>query len=215
MALGSATLLTAPTLEALAAQRRRVAPSDRLRIGLIGANGMGFSNLTSILKQPDVQCVALCDVDESVRNKRATDTEKLQSSKPKLYDDYRRLLDDRDIDAVIIGTPDHWHCLIACDALSAGRHVYVEKPLANSVEECNTLMKVAARYPRQMVQVGQWQRSGTHYEKAIDYVRSGKLGQIRLVKVWAYQGWMKPVPVQPDGPAPAGVNYDMLSLIHI
>ena len=70
-------------------------------------------------------------------------------------------------------------------------------------------MQGAAKRYGKMVQVGQWQRSGPHYERAIAYVRSGKLGQIRLVKTWAYQGWMKPVPVQPDGPAPAGVNYDM------
>jgi predicted dehydrogenase len=118
------------------------------------------------------------------------------------------MLEDPDIDVVIIGTPDHWHCLNMVDAVSAGKHVYVEKPIANTIEECQIMVKAQERYGK-VVQVGQWQRSGSQYDQAINYVKSGKLGQIRLVKCWAYQGWMKPVPVLPNGPAPAGVDYDM------
>ena len=81
--------------------------------------------------------------------------------KPTLYRDYRKLLDDKDIDAVIIGTPDHWHCLILVDALAAGKHVYVEKPLANSIAEARAMLAAARRSDR-VVQVGQWQRSGPH-----------------------------------------------------
>ncbi|MBV5334139.1 Gfo/Idh/MocA family oxidoreductase, partial [bacterium] len=108
----------------------------------------------------------------------------------------RRQVDDPAVDAVIVATPDHWHCLATVDALSAGKHVYVEKPIANTIEECRVMQAATRRYGR-IVQVGQWQRSGPHYAQAIEYVRSGKLGRIRVVKVWAYQGWMKPVPVQP------------------
>ena len=82
------------------------------------------------------------------------------------------------------------------EAVQAGKHVYVEKPIANSIEECRLMVKAAATSGK-VVQVGQWQRSGAHYRDAIDIVRSGKLGNIRLVKVWAYQGWMEPVPVLP------------------
>ena len=114
----------------------------------------------------------------------------------------------RTIDAVIVGTPDHWHCLILVDALAAGKHVYVEKPVANSIEEARVMLAAARRSGR-IVQVGQWQRSGPQYQQALEMVRSGALGKIRLVKVWAYQGWMKPVPVQPDSAPPAGVDYDM------
>ena len=92
------------------------------------------------------------------------------------------------------------------DAVKAGKHVYVEKPVANSIGECN-LMVQAADKTGKIVQAGQWQRSGPHYKKAIEIVRSGVLGNIRLVKVWAYQGWMKPVPVLPDAEAPEGVDY--------
>ena len=93
------------------------------------------------------------------------------------------------------------------DAVKAGKHVYVEKPIANSIAECS-LMVAAQEKTGKIVQAGQWQRSGPHYKKAIEIVRSGVLGKIRLVKVWAYQGWMKPVPVMPDSAVPAGVDYN-------
>lgn len=187
---------------------RKVKPSDQLNYGLIGANGMGWSNMNAHLKLPEVNCVAIADVDQSVLDRRSEDVFKLRGTRPKLYKDYRKLLEDPDIDIVIIGTPDHWHCLIMCDAVSAGKNVYVEKPIANTIEECQLMVKAQERYGK-VVQVGQWQRSGTQYAQAIDYVKSGKLGQIRLVKCWAYQGWMKPVPVLPNATPPAGVDYKM------
>jgi predicted dehydrogenase len=132
----------------------------------------------------------------------------LRQNKPKVYGDYREMLNNKDIDAVVIGTPDHWHCKIMVDAVQAGKHVYVEKPIANSIKECN-LMVAAQQKTGKIVQAGQWQRSGPHYKKAIEIVRSGVLGKIRLVKVWAYQGWMNPVPVVPDSQPPQGVDYNM------
>lgn len=186
---------------------RRLAPSDQLRVGIIGANGMGWSDCRSLLKVDGTSCVAIADVDRNVLERRSADVVKLGAAKPELYDDYRRLLDRTDVDAVIVATPDHWHCLGMVDAVAAGKHVYVEKPIAHTIEECRLMQAAVKRYGR-IVQVGQWQRSGKQYEDAIAYVRSGKLGRVRVVKVWAYQGWMKPVPVQPDGPAPAAVDYE-------
>jgi predicted dehydrogenase len=191
-----------------AASRRFVSPNEKIHFGVIGCNGMGWSDMRSLLNIPEVECVALADVDQRVLDRRAADVEERRSAKPKLYKDYRQLLEDDSIDAVVVGTPDHWHCLIACNALDAGKHVYVEKPLANSIEECHIMTEAAARSGK-LVQVGQWQRSGTHYAQAIRMVEEGKLGNIRLVKTWAYQGWMKPIPVKPDQPAPEGVDYDM------
>src|SRR5690606_38584887 len=157
-----------------------------IRVGLIGANGMGWSNLNSMLKVSGVQCTALCDVDANVLNKRAGEL-KARGMTPKLYAKHDELLADPDVDAVIIGTPDHWHCLIMVDACAAGKDVYVEKPLGNSIAECNAMVAAAAKYNR-VVQVGQWQRSQQHFRDAMDFVHSGKLGKIRLVKAWAYQG---------------------------
>lgn len=197
----------APGREA-AAEGKVVAPSDRLRFGVIGGNGMGWADMRSALKTEGVECAALADVDQEVLDRRAKDAVEAGGKTPRLYRDYRKLLDDKDIDAVIVGTPDHWHCLILVDALAAGKHVYVEKPVANSIEEARVMLAAARRSGR-VVQVGQWQRSAPQYQQALKMVRSGALGNIRLVKVWAYQGWMKPVPVKPDSAPPAGVDYDM------
>ena len=112
----------------------------------------------------------------------------------------------KDIDAVIIGTPDHWHALIMIHACEAGKDVYVEKPVGNSIVECNTMVAAQQRYNK-VVQAGQWQRSQQHFKDAVDFVQSGQLGNIRTVKVWCYQGWMKPGPVVPDSAPPAGVDY--------
>jgi len=203
-----ASLFSFTPLELLASQRKRVSANDKLQLGVIGCKGMGWSDLRSHLQMSEVECVALADVDQSVLDQRAADVQTARGNRPQLYKDYRKMLENKDIDAVIVGTPDHWHCLALTDSLAAGKHVYCEKPLANSIEECN-IMLAAAKRAGKIIQIGQWQRSGSHYEKAIEYVRSGKLGNIRLVKVWAYQGWMEPVPVKPDSAPPAGVDYDM------
>lgn len=183
-------------------------PSDQIRFGAIGVNGMGFSNVSSFLQQENMVCAALCDVDDAVIARRIQGVEERQGSTPDTYTDYRKLLERTDLDFVIIGTPDHWHCLQAVHALEAGKHVYVEKPLANSIGECD-IMLAAAKQHGKLVQMGQWQRSGPHWRDAVDFVHSGKLGNVRTVKAWAYQGWMKPVPIYPDEAVPQGVNYDM------
>lgn len=191
----------------LQATTKRVAPSDQLTVGLIGCKGMGFANLKAFLNQPGVNCAALCDVDANVLNERAANVQELSGNKPKLYSDFRKLIENKDIDAVIIGTPDHWHCLPMVYSCEEGKDVYCEKPLANSIEECNIMQKAAKKYDR-VVQVGQWQRSDPHWQDAVKFVHSGKLGRVRTVKVWAYIGWKSELPVLPDEPAPAGVDYD-------
>ena len=184
-------------------------PGEKIKVGLVGCNGMGFSDLTAFLENPQVECIALCDIDEGVLNKRAADVEKIRGKKPaNLYKDWRKLIENKDIDVVIVGTPDHWHCLIMTAACEAGKDVYCEKPLGNSIEECNLMVKAAQKYKR-VVQVGQWQRSDPHWLSAVDFIRSGKLGKIRLVRVFSYQGWCPSIPVLADEPVPAGVDYDM------
>jgi predicted dehydrogenase len=185
------------------------APSDRINVGLIGCNGMGFANLNAFLDHPNVECLALCDIDENVLNRRAGDVEKKRGAKPaSLYKDWRRVIDNKDINLVIVGTPDHWHCLQMVAACEAGMDVYCEKPIGRTIEECNIMVK-AAQKNKSVVQVGQWQRSDPHWLEAVDFIRSGKLGKIRLVRVYSYQGWNNSIPVVPDSEAPAGVDYDM------
>lgn len=181
--------------------------NEKLVCGLIGAKGMGFSDLQAFLRQPNTECAAICDVDENVLNQRIADTEKIQGTKPKGFKDFRKLLEEPGIDVIIIGTPDHWHCIPFVYAAQEGKQIFCEKPLANYIEELNIMERAAKRYGT-VVQVGQWQRSDKHWQDAVAFVHSGKLGKIRSVRTWSYQGWMKSVPVVPDGDVPAGVDYD-------
>lgn len=213
--LFQASALTAGTLigssfghDVFAIFRNRVAPSDQVNIGVIGVNGMGWSNLKAVLKIPGVNLAALCDIDRNVLDKRMGELAAMQidAGRVKTYNDHRALLEQKDIDAVIIATPDHWHCLQMVDACEAGKDIYVEKPVGNSIDECRVMISAQEKYNR-VVQAGQWQRSQQHFREAIDFVHSGQLGNIRSVKVWCYVGWKKPIPYVADSPVPPGVDY--------
>jgi len=185
------------------------APGDKIKIGLIGCRNQGWSNLEAFLQYPGVECISMCDVDDQYLYQRASDLEKLTGKRPpQLVKDWRRVIDNKDVDMVIIGTPDHWHCLQEVAACEAGKDVYVEKPLANTIEECDLMVRAARKYDR-IVQVGQWQRSDPHWDEAAAYVQSGNLGRVRTVKVWAYQTSKWTLPVVPDSEVPQGVDYDM------
>ena len=182
--------------------------TDTLRVATIGVNGMGWSNTMAALTVKNLEVVALCDIDNSVLQKRKAE---LLIKQPNItqvdtYSDYRKILDRKDIDIVIVGTPDHWHALQMINACSAGKHVYVEKPAGNSIGECNAMIAAKNKYNR-IVQVGQWQRSQKHFKDALDVVHSGQLGNIRTTKVWCYQGWMRPQPVVANSEVPAGIDY--------
>ena len=118
-------------------------PADILNVALIGCRNMGFGILQHHLSNPGVNCVALCDIDDKVLNDRAAEVQKTYNQKPKLFKDFRQLLEQKDIDAVIIGTPDHWHCLLTVFALQSGKHVICEKPLARTVWEVRKLVEAA------------------------------------------------------------------------
>ncbi len=206
--IGAGALAAALQNKTFAILQNRIAPSDQLNIGAIGIKGMGWANVKAALKVAGVNLVAVCDVDTTVIDSRLKELAALNvdASKVKVYNDYRKLLEQKDIDAVIIGTPDHWHALIMIHACEAGKDVYVEKPVGNSIVECTTMVAAQQRYNK-IVQAGQWQRSQQHFKDAVDFVHSGQLGNIRTAKVWCYQGWMKPGPVVPDSAPPAGVDY--------
>ena len=120
--------------------------NDKITLALIGARNMGWGDLKDLLKQPNVVCKTLCDVDDAVLADKSAELVKMGHRKPLLEKDYRKVLDDKDIDAVIVGTPDHWHCLPTVEACAAGKHVYVEKPLGNSIGEINVMLDAARKY---------------------------------------------------------------------
>ncbi len=184
-------------------------PSEKIGVGLIGCKNMGFSDLKAFLDEENIECYGICDVDKNILEEKAAEVEKMRNKRPPVFTDFRKLLEVKEIDAVIIGTPDHWHALIMIMALEAGKHVYVEKPMGHSIEECLVMVKTAAKYPKLKVQVGMWQRSSKHWFDASEYVRSGKLGDVNLVRAWIYKGMGEPIPAQPDSVAPDYVDYDM------
>ncbi len=185
------------------------APVEKVTVALIGCRSMGFNDLKTFLSQENVVCSAMCDVDSKILDERAGQVEKSTGTRPQTYADFRDVLKKPEIDAVIIGTPDHWHAIIMMKALEAGKHVYVEKPMGHSIEECNAMVAMANKHPDLKVQVGMWQRSSKHWFEASDIVKSGKLGGVHLVKAWIYKGYDKPIPLLDDTEAPATVNYDM------
>ncbi len=189
------------------AKNWKPAPSDQLNVALIGARGRGFRVLEQHLGLPEVNCVGICDVDENIlREKSAVLTDKY-GQKARQYTDFRKLLEDKDVDAVIIGTPDHWHCLPAVYACQAGKDVYVEKPMANTIAECNVMAEAARHYGRVM-QVGQQQRSGQVWNDVMAYIKAGKLGKLRRATIWANFNYGIGPEKRPDTSAPAGVDYD-------
>ncbi len=204
------TLLTGaglllPSLTSFRKASQKIGANDTLVIGAIGINGMGWSDTKALLNIPGVKLAAICDVDQNVLEKREAEM-KAQGVRVKTFTDYRKLLEDKEIDAVVIGSPDHWHALMMIHACQAGKHVYVEKPIGNSVGECQAMVAAQEHYGT-VVQVGQWQRSQQHFQDAVNYLATGVLGPIRTVKVWCYQGWMRPDPIVPDSAPPKGVDY--------
>lgn len=191
----------------IAAARTKISPSDQLRVALIGCRNMGFGILRHHLALPEVRCVALCDVDQNVLDEKLKEVETATGTRPEGFNDFRKVLERKDIDAVIIGTPDHWHCLIAVAACQAGKDVYVEKPMANSIGECDLIASAAKRYDR-VVQVGQQQRSGQAFIESKELVKSGHLGKIRKVNIWSNFNYGLGNEKQPNTAIPAGVDYD-------
>ena len=206
--IGAAALASVPTRASSAVSQDRVTGSNRrIRVALVGCGGQGNGDLRAMLRS-GAECVALCDVDDAqtARTAKALDADFMQ--KPDLVTrDFRRVLDRKDVDAVIVGTPDHWHAIPTVMACQAGKDVYVEKPLALTIGEGRVMVNAARRHDR-VVQMGTQQRSARHFADAIDYVKGGALGKIRVVKTWAYQDWMGNIPRVPDGEPPPGVDYD-------
>jgi predicted dehydrogenase len=197
-------LLALPAATYRAALLAEDRPSETVRIGCIGVGGQGRGNMNAVKKH----VVAVCDVDSGHVASAAKMLEK-GATKPLTAGDYRRLLESKDIDAVLVSTPDHWHALITVDACQAGKDVYCEKPLTLTVAEGRAMVK-AARDNKRVVQTGSQQRSAKEFRHACELVRNGALGKLREVKVGLPgPNWIdrakKPVP---DSDPPAALDYD-------
>ncbi len=165
----------------LAASSLRAAPSSRIRVGFIGLGGQGTGRLNQFLKQPDVEAAAVCDLDTHHVERAVALVEKAQGRKPETFHDYRQLLARKDIDAVMIATPDHWHALPTVQACEAGKDVFVEKPLSYSIGEGRAMARAAERHKR-VTQMGNHIHNDLpNYRRVVEVVKSGSLGKINRV----------------------------------
>jgi predicted dehydrogenase len=200
--------VTAGSAALLGASTAAVAANDKVRLGLIGAGSRGNQVLKTFLENDQVDVTSLADVDDQHASETADTIEKKRKSRPKTARDYREMLEDKNIDGVIIATPDHWHALPAIEAVMAGKDVYVEKPVGHNVAEGQAMIRAARKYNKVMA-VGTQQRSSSHFQKAVEAVRSGKIGQVFWVQTWNFEN-ISPtgMGVYPDSPAPPYVDYD-------
>jgi predicted dehydrogenase len=189
------------------AAAKKAGPNDKIHVGVIGCGGMGKNDLAAFLRLPEVECLAVADVDDSHLEEGLKIVQDTRGRKPEGYRDFRRILERKDIQAVIIATPDHWHALATISACQAEKDVYVEKPLATSIHEGRAMVSAARKFNR-IVQVGTQQRSSQNFADAVAFAQSGKLGKIRTVRAWAYLDWKGNIGNPPDQAPPANVDYD-------
>jgi predicted dehydrogenase len=196
---------TASALLATAAGATRVrGASDRVRLGFIGLGNRGDQVLDAFVAHKDAEIVAVCDIHEPYVNFAAHKA----GGQPARHHDYRRLLESKDIDAVVISTPDHWHALQMTQACEAGKDVYVEKPLSLVVSEGRAMVNAARRHNR-VVQVGIHRRSAAFVKEAADLVRGGTVGTVTVARAFHVQNeWPRGIGRPPDEPPPPGFNWD-------
>jgi predicted dehydrogenase len=194
----------AATLATSVSARRVWGANERLGVGLIGFGLIGKRHATTFKGLPDVQVVALAEAHEGRLDEGAA----FLGGDARKYRDFRRLLDDRAIEAVIVATPDHWHAPMTMLACAADKDVYVEKPVTLFPREGRWMLDVARRHKR-VVQVGTQQRSGPHYERARELIRSGQLGKIVAVRMQAHRNIMPGFGSPTDRDPPADLDWEM------
>lgn len=205
----SGIVATAPLWGRLVAPHSaQAAAADKIRVGLIGCGGMGKGDLSTFFLNPEVECPVVCDPDNDQTAGAATLVAEKRGKRPDTVRDFRRVLDRKDVDAVIVATPDHWHALPTVLACQAGKDVYVEKPLALTIAEGRAMIEAAQRHGR-VCQMGAQRPSSSMYREATDFVRTGKLGKVGLVRAWAYLDWIKPIGSPPDATPPTTLDYDL------
>ncbi len=195
----------------LAAASRRTAgqaPSDRIGVGFIGVGNMGMSRLQGFMAHPDVRVAAVCDVDRTHRERAAAKALEVRNERPAVHADYRRVLDDREVDAVVIVTPDHWHAIPTVRAFEAGKDVFVEKPLSYTVAEGRAMADASARHERVSQMGNHIHNDRPTYRRVVELVRSGALGRITRVQIWRTSR-ITPLTTDRGPTVPDGLDYDM------
>src|SRR5882762_4463297 len=181
--------------------------NDRVRVAICGVRGRGNDHINGFTKVPGTEIAAVWDVDESVSSKRVSEIEKLGLPKPKSYVDVRKLLEDKDIDAISIATPNHWHSLMAIWGCQAGKDVYVEKPCSHNTFEGRQLVRAVEKYNR-ICQHGSQSRSNPGMQEATKHLTDGTIGDVYLARAICYK-WRPTIGRAKEEAVPSGVNYDL------
>jgi len=182
-------------------------PGDIINLVVIGVNGMGHGHVRNLVKRSDARIAAICDIDQAVAERAGQTVQKETGRTPRLESDFRRVLEDKSIDAVVIATPHHWHAPMAIRAMQAGKDVYLEKPASHVFREGRLLIDAARKYNR-IVQHGTQMRSSEVTAKAGELLKSGVIGEVRMSKAFNCQRHRHRAPAR-DSVAPPGVNYDL------
>jgi predicted dehydrogenase len=182
-------------------------PNDTIRVACVGVRGQGNSHIRAYNAMQNVEIAAVCDIDENVLNQRLGEIEKAKGKRPASYTDYRKLLEDKSIDAVSIATPNHTHALITIAACQAGKDVYVEKPCAHNIFEARQMVKAARKYDR-IVQHGTNSRSTVALREGMQSLQDGLIGEVYMGRGLCFK-WRNTIGHEPDSDVPAGVHYDL------
>lgn len=177
-----------------------------LRVAVVGIRNQGKQLARAFAALPGCRVSHLCDIDRNLFPTIASAIAQEQGAEPRLVDDYRRLLDDDDLDAVVVATPDHWHFPIAADALAAGKHLSLETPVTHTLDESLKLLQLSESVPDRIVQCGLSHRSSAHFQSAIAFLQSGELGPVRLAKAWTTHR-RRSIGTSLETPVPEGVDY--------
>jgi predicted dehydrogenase len=179
-------------------------PNEKIVLGFVGMGRMGQSNLKTFMKHPDVEVAAVCDVYSSNLDAALKTTD----GRAKALKDFRQVLDMKEVQAVVVSSPDHWHALQTTLACEAGKDVYVEKPISVYLREGRRMVEAARRYKR-VVQVGTQQRSGVHFQKAIELIHQGHIGKVSFVRTWNYgNAFPEGIGNPPDSDPPKELDWD-------
>jgi len=201
------TFLASAAVAATFANPARPMEGTKIRLGVIGMGGRGTDHARSLAKVADVTIASVCDVDESRMKKAAGAVAKDGFAEPKTISDFRRILEDKEIDGVTIATCNHWHAIMGILACQAGKHVYVEKPCSHNPREGELFIEAARKHKRH-VQMGNQRRSYGHYIEAIKQIREGVIGRAYLAKSWYFAN-RPSIGKGKAGDPPAGLNYEL------
>ncbi|MHC4153758.1 MAG: Gfo/Idh/MocA family protein [Planctomycetota bacterium] len=206
--MAASTLVSCTSPQAVPVSEGRVlGANERINMAIIGIRGRGNGLSRGFAGIPNVRVKTLCDIDENLFSERVPKIQEIQGVAPSVEYDLRRVLEDKDIDAIATATPNHWHALVTIWALQAGKHVYVEKPCSHNIWEGRKMIEAAGKYNK-IVEVGFQSRSSRNVQEAMKLLREGKLGDIYMVKGLCYKG-RNNIGKYPDGPVPEGEEYSL------